>query len=160
MKTLEKCIAICFVVILGTISAKAEGCAGTNGIHFSFLGKEYSIKTREIPEGFPNNQNNASKFSTTIQLLDTYWSEIIPELSIIRKKLNLSDWHYYQLIRKVSQQLVPKEKDYWGYTYCKWFFLARSGFRPLLCTIDDKLLLYIQSNSSIYNIPIKIIDEK
>lgn len=160
MKTLEKCITIFFAVILWTISAKADGCVGTNGIRFSFLGKEYSIKTRELPGEFPNNQNNANNFSTTIQLLDTYCSEIIPELSIIRNKLNLSDWHYYQLIRKVSQQILPKESDYWGYTYCKWFFLAKSGFKPLLCTIDNKLLLYIQSNSSIYNIPIKIIDEK
>ena len=160
MKTMKSVIAICFLTFYSIISAKAEAYAESLGIRFSFLGKEYSIKTREIPEGFPNYQNNANKFSTTIQLLDTYCSEIIPELSIIRNKLNLSDWHYYQLIRKVSQQILSKERDYWGYTYCKWFFLARSGFMPLLCTIDNKLLLYIQSNSSIYNIPIKIIDEK
>ena len=160
MKIMRRVITICFFAFLGSISAKADAYAETDGIRFSFLGKEYSIKTREIPEGFTKNQNNANNFSTTIKLLDTYWSEIIPELSIIRNKLNLSDWHYYQLIRKVSQQILSKERDYWGYTYCKWFFLARSGFRPLLCTIDNKLLLYIQSNSSIYNIPIKIIDEK
>ena len=160
MKIMRRVITICFFAFLGSISAKADGYAETDGIRFSFLGKEYSIKTREIPEGFTKNQNNANNFSTTIKLLDTYWSEIIPELSIIRNKLNLSDWHYYQLIRKVSQQILSKERDYWGYTYCKWFFLARSGFRPLLCTIDNKLLLYIQSYSSIYNIPIKIIDEK
>jgi len=92
--------------------------------------------------------------------LDDYCAETIPEMASIKNRLNLSDWHYYQLIRKVSQQIVPKEKDYWGYTYCKWFFLARSGFNPVLCTIDDKLLLYIKSNSTIYNIPIKIIGEK
>ena len=160
MKTLEKYISIFFVVILWTISAKADGYIGNNGIRFSFLGNEYSIKTRVIPEGFPNNQNNANNFSTTIKLLDTYCAEILPELSIIRNKLNLSDWYYYQLIRKVSQQIIQKEKDYWGYTYCKWFLLARSGFSPLLCTIDNKLLLYIKSNSTIYNIPIKIIDKK
>jgi hypothetical protein len=153
-------ITIFIFTFYSIVSAKAEAYAGSNGIRFSFLGKEYSIKTREIPEECTNNENNANKFSTTIKFLDTYWSEIIPELSIIRNKLNLSDWHYYQLIRKVSQQILPKERDYWGYTYCKWFFLARSGYRPMLCTIDNKLLLYIQSNSTIYNIPIKIINEK
>ena len=160
MKTMRSVIAICFLTFYSLISAKNEAYAGSNSIRFSFLGKEYSIKTREIPEEFIKNENNANKFSSTIQFLDTYWSEIIPELSIIRNKLNLSDWHYYQLIRKVSQQILPKERDYWGYTYCKWFFLARSGYRPMLCTIDNKLLLYIQSNSTIYNIPIKIINEK
>jgi hypothetical protein len=124
------------------------------------LSKEYSIKNKELPGGFPTSQNKASNFPNMIKLLDDYCANIIPELSSIRNKLFLSDWHYYQLIRKVSQQLVPKEKDYWGYTFCKWFFLARSGFRPVLCTIDDKLLLYIKSNSSIYNVPIKLIDAK
>jgi len=160
MKTMRSVITIFIFTFYSIVSAKAEAYAGSNGIRFSFLGKEYSIKTREIPEEFIKNENNANKFSSTIQFLDTYWSEIIPELSIIRNKLNLSDWHYYQLIRKVSQQILPKERDYWGYTYCKWFFLARSGYRPMLCTIDNKLLLYIQSNSTIYNIPIKIINEK
>ena len=156
----KKLIALCFVAFFWSMPSKADGYGGRHDIHFSFLGEEYSIKTQEIPGGFPTNHTNPSNFSKTTKLLDSFFTNIIPELSNIRHKLNLSNWHYYQLIRKVSQQLIPKEKDYWGYTYCKWFFLARSGFRPLLCTIDNKLLLYIQSNSSIYNIPIKIIDEK
>ena len=100
MKTLEKYISIFFVVILWTISAKADGYIGNNGIRFSFLGNEYSIKTRVIPEGFPNNQNNANNFSTTIKLLDTYCAEILPELSIIRNKLNLSDWYFNRSYKK------------------------------------------------------------
>jgi hypothetical protein len=155
-----KFIIIFFAIYFWTISAKADAYTSRHDIHFTFLGKEYSIKNKELPGGFPTSQNKASNFPNMIKLLDDYCANIIPELSSIRNKLFLSDWHYYQLIRKVSQQLVPKEKDYWGYTFCKWFFLARSGFRPVLCTIDDKLLLYIKSNSSIYNVPIKLIDAK
>ena len=160
MKTMRRVIAICFLTFFWSIVAKADGYFGIHYIHFSFLGKEYSMKTKELPGGFPASQNNANNFSNMIKLLDDYCAETIPEMVSIKNRLNLSDWHYYQLIRKVSQQIVPKEKDYWGYTYCKWFFLARSGFNPVLCTIDDKLLLYIKSNSTIYNIPIKIIGEK
>ena len=155
-----KFITICFVAYFWTISAKADDFGGRSEIHFSFLGKDYSIKTMELPEEFPSSHNNAKSFSNTIKILDTYFADIMPELSAIREELHLSDWHYYQLIRKVSQQLIPKERDYWGYTYCKWFFLARSGFSPVLCTVDDKLLLYVKSNSTIYNIPIKMMDEK
>jgi hypothetical protein len=160
MKIGTKIIVIFLLSYWGSPAAIAGGNEDPFVIHFSFLGKAYSLKTQKIPGGFPASLNNANNFSGTIELLDTYCTEIIPELSSIRNKLSLSDWHYYQLIRKVSQQLIPKEKDYWGYTYCKWFFLARSGFRPVLCTIDDKLLLYIKSNSSIYNVPIKLIDAK
>jgi hypothetical protein len=160
MKAMRKFIAICFVAYFWTISAQADGFDGTREIHFSFLGKEYSIKAQNLPEEFPDSHNNPNSFASTIKILDTYCADIIPELSTIRDRLHLSDWHYYQLMRKVSQQLIPKEKDYWGYTYCKWFFLAKSGFNPLLCTIDDKLLLYVKSNSTIYNIPIKMMDQK
>jgi len=160
MKTMRIVITICFLAFWGSISAKADAYAETHEIRFSFLGKEHTIEYQEPPEGFPNSFNKASTFPNMVKLLEAYCADIIPELSSIRNRLHLSDWHYYQLIRKVSQQLVPKEKDYWGYTYCKWFFLARSGFKPVLCTIDDKLLLYIKSNSTIYNIPIKIIGEK
>lgn len=160
MKTMRSVITICFLAFLGSISAKADAYSETHDIRFSFLGKEHTIEYQELPGGFPNSFNKASNFPNMVKLLDAYCADIIPELSSIRNRLNLSDWHYYQLIRKVSQQLVPKEKDYWGYTYCKWFFLARSGFNPVLCTIDDKLLLYIKSNTIIYNIPIKIIGEK
>lgn len=126
-------------------------------IKFSFLGKEYSIKTIEVPGGFPKSHGSRSSFEDITSALDRNCSGMIPEMTAIQKSLDLSDWHYYQLIRKVSQQLIQKEKDYWGYTYCKWFFLARIGFNPMLCTIDDKLLLYVQSSSTIYNIPIKMI---
>lgn len=151
---------VCLLVYFASLSAIAGGKEEPFAIQFSFLGKAYSIKSQKIPGGFPASQNNPNNFSNTIALLDTYCTVLIPELSSIRNSLHLSDWHYYQLMRKVSQQLIPKEKDYWGYTFCKWFFLARSGFRPVLCTIDNKLLLYVKSNSSIYNIPIKLIDAK
>ncbi len=160
MKTMRIVITICFLAFWGSISAKADAYAETHEIRFSFLGNEHTIEYQEPPKGFPNSFNKASTFPNMVKLLDAYCTDIIPELSTIRKRLHLSDWYYYQLIRKVSQQLVPKEKDYWGYTYCKWFFLARSGFNPVLCTMDDKLLLYIKSNSTIYNIPIKVIGEK
>ncbi len=160
MKIRVKLILVLLLCYLGTPSALAGGKEEPLEIQFSFLGKTYTIKTQKMPGEFPNSQNNADNFSGTIQLLDTYCADIIPELSAIRNKLRLSDWHYYQLMRKVSQQLIPKEKNYWGYTYCKWFFLARTGFRPVLCTIDNKLLLYVKSYSTIYNIPIKLIDTK
>lgn len=153
-------ILIFLMSYLGSASAFAAGKGEPHEIQFSFLGKPYILNTQKIPGGFPNSQNPTDHFSITVQLLDTYCADIITELSTIRKRLSLSDWYYYQLIRKVSQQLIPKEKNYWGYTYCKWFFLARSGFSPALCTSDNKLLLYIKSNSTIYNIPIKLIDAK
>ena len=158
MKIWRKFIVPCFIAITWSVPSMSNTSHDASDIRFSFLGNEYSIKTQGMPGGFPSSQNNANNFTTTFRILDTYSADIISELSKIRKGLNLSDWYYYQLIRKVSQEFIPKEKDYWGYTYCKWFFLSKTGFRPVLFTIDNKLLLYVKSNSNIYNIPIKMIN--
>lgn len=158
MSIWKKFIIPCFFAITWLATSLANMPHNPKDIRFSFLGKEYSIKTLGMPGEFPSSQDNANNLPATTRLLQLHTADILPELAKIRTELELSDWYYYQLIRKVSQQFIPKEKDYWGYTFCKWFFLSRSGFSPVLCTIDNKLLLYIKSNSSIYNIPIKIID--
>ena len=55
-------IFICFIACFWTILAQADGFDGTREIHFSFLGKDYSIKTRELPDEFQNSHNNENSF--------------------------------------------------------------------------------------------------
>ncbi len=160
MNTTKKSILTYFLAFFWGNIVLGLGSIQENRIQFSFLGKEYSIKAKEIPGGFPKSHSSQKSFTEITLALEKNCAGIIPEISAIKKSLDLSDWLYYQLIRKVSQQLFPKEEDYWGYTYCKRFFLASCGFNPLLCTIDNKLLLYIQSNSTIYNVPIKMVSGK
>ncbi|HEY1021582.1 MAG TPA: hypothetical protein VGE06_04690, partial [Flavisolibacter sp.] len=67
------------------------------------------------------------------------------------------DWLYYQLVRKMAQQISPKGDNYYQYTFYKWWFLVQSGYDARLTVAGDYLLFYVQCDESIYNIPSRII---
>jgi hypothetical protein len=52
------------------------------------------------------------------------YQPIIDSLLAYRKKYELNDWLYYQLIRRTAQQISPKGDNYSRYTLYKWFFPA------------------------------------
>lgn len=86
-----------------------------------------------------------------------------PELRTLSKvlisfkdSLGLDDWIYYQLIRKVSEQIVPKSKNYIQYTLYKWYFLVTSGYDSFLTYHEKKILFYVKCQENIYNIPLRL----
>lgn len=70
------------------------------------------------------------------------------------------DWLYYQLVRRVAQQLSPKNDNYYRYTLYKWWLLARSGYDTRLTRSGKYLLFYVQSDETIYNIPFRMQEGK
>lgn len=78
---------------------------------------------------------------------------LIQELLGYKKAFKLDDWLYYQLIRKTAQQISPKADNYYRYTLYKWFLLTQSGYDATLSIAGDKILFYVQSDESIYNLP-------
>ena len=70
-----------------------------------------------------------------------------------RQRHQPDDWVYYQLIRRTAQAMSPKEDNYFRYTLYKWYLLSSSGYDATLNVIDGKLLLYVQSEEDIYDIP-------
>lgn len=78
---------------------------------------------------------------------------LVDALLASKEKNQLSDWLYYQLIRKVAQQLSPKKANYQRYTLYKWFLLNKSGYDATLAIRGDILLFYVQSDDNIYDIP-------
>ncbi len=78
---------------------------------------------------------------------------LMKELELYRKKQQLDDWCFYQLIRKAAQSISPKADNYQRYTLYKWFFLRASGYDPILAIHGDKILMYVRSDENVYNIP-------
>ncbi len=78
---------------------------------------------------------------------------IVDSMLNYRNTHQLDDWLYYQLVRKTSQVIFAKESNYLRYTTLKWFFLVHSGYDATLKIIDNKLLLYVQSDEPIFNLP-------
>jgi hypothetical protein len=89
------------------------------------------------------------------QLNNAPFEPLITALSQYRQAHQLNDWLYYQLIRSVATTISPKAANYHRYTLYKWFLLCRLGYNAALRIISgNRLLLYVQSNDSIYNIPV------
>ncbi len=78
---------------------------------------------------------------------------VINKILEFRKDRELDDWLYYQLIRSTAEVLSPKAANYQRYTLFKWFLLIRSGYDATISTCGEKLLLYIQSDEEIFEVP-------
>jgi len=132
----------------------------SDSIHVEFIGKQYNFETKDILERYKGSLSKES-ISEFIKLIETNnLAAINSSLVQIRKDENLDDWIFYQLIRKTSQALIKKSEDYIAYTICKWYFLKESGYDPLLCISNEKILLYVRSSDIIYNQPIKDLNNQ
>jgi hypothetical protein len=81
--------------------------------------------------------------------------DLIGKLKTFSEKNHLDHWLYYQLIRRVADQMAPKTEDYTRYTLYKWHLLSLSGFDAILTYSGGKILFYALSSENIYNIPIR-----
>lgn len=88
-------------------------------------------------------------------IMDKDYTPIINMLSDYRSKNQPDDWLYYQLVRRVAQEISPKTANYCRYTLYKWFLMLQSGYTPMLAIHENKLLFYIESKDRVYNIPIR-----
>lgn len=78
---------------------------------------------------------------------------VVDSILAYKQRHDLDDWVYYHLIRATAEKLSPKAKNYERYTLYKWFLLLKSGYASLLSITPDKILLYIQSNEDVFEIP-------
>ncbi|MEY4628957.1 MAG: hypothetical protein RLZZ595_1283 [Bacteroidota bacterium] len=119
--------------------------------HHLFIEKE---KIKASISGISNEQPiNADSISR-------YLAPISNKINQLKTELELSDWLTYQLIRRIAEQITSKYVDYTEYTVLKWALLASSGYEPAIFTSNDKILLYVMSPDTIYNLPNKVIEGK
>ena len=78
---------------------------------------------------------------------------VIDSILAYRTRHDLDDWVFYHLIRATAEKLSPKASNYERYTLYKWFLLVNSGYASLLSITPDKILLYIQSDEEVFEIP-------
>ena len=91
---------------------------------------------------------------------DAHLQPLIDSLTAYRQKEELNDWLYYQLIRKVAQQISPKNANYGRYTLYKWFMLAKSGYDARLALAHHKIIFYIYNDEDISDIPFFQVEGK
>jgi len=89
-----------------------------------------------------------------------HYQPLIDSLLSYKQKYQLNDWMYYQLIRRVAQQISPKEENYGRYTFYKWFMLCQSGYDARMALSHQKVIFYVYNNEDISDIPYFMVDGK
>lgn len=123
-------------------------------LHFTFYGDTLDVQLDQWHfTGFdgPLSNGNIREFYDSMN--SNRYQPLIDALLACKEKNQLNDWLYYQLIRKMAQQLSPKGDNYQRYTLYKWFLLNKSGYDATLAIRGDVLLFYVQSDDNIYDIP-------
>ena len=134
---------------------------GTSKVYFDFYGDsmQFELDSSSLVP-FTDLLSKTSILSFHETILETKYRSVIQALILYKEKNKPDDWLYYQLIRKTAQYISPKAENYYRYTLYKWFFLIQSGYNATLNIAQDKLLLYVQSDEKIYNIPYRMRDGK
>ncbi|NTE00071.1 hypothetical protein G6M26_31610 [Agrobacterium tumefaciens] len=88
------------------------------------------------------------------------YAEVVSAIKSYQDKHHLNDWIYYQLIRKVAEQISPKADNYFRYTLYKWFLLNKCGYDARLAVGNDQVIFYVRNDEDISDIPFFMIDGK
>ncbi len=124
-------------------------------LQVGYFGDTINIETYSglmVPLQRPVNEEAVKQFYSSIT--QTGFQPIVNTLLDYKKKEQLDDWLFYQLVRRTAQLLSPKALDYERYTLYKWFLLVKCGYNAQLAFANEKLLFYVQSDDNIYDIPL------
>lgn len=159
---MKTCVTILSLVgFLFCTSTKSIGQLPQQWIRVGYFGDTIAIDVSpgtQVELQKPVNEKTIQQFYNTIN--QTHFQSIVHAILQYKKKEQLDDWLFYQLIRRTAQQLSPKALDYERYTLYKWFLLVKCGYNAQLAFAKDKLLFYVQSDDNIYDIPLFIKEGK
>ena len=88
------------------------------------------------------------------------YKELVSVIKSYQDQHHLNDWIYYQLIRKVAEQISPKADNYFRYTLYKWFLLNKCGYDARLAVGNDQVIFYVRNDEDISDIPFFMINGK
>lgn len=86
--------------------------------------------------------------------------QLVNNLLAYKQEKQLDDWLFYQLIRTAAESISPKKENYHRYTLYKWFLLNQTGYSAVTRLRHDTLLLYVQSNENVYDIPSMLYNQE
>lgn len=155
----QKLVLILFLALF--LFGKQSGGQALLPLQFDFYGNPVSLETdSSIILPFPATVSAAAiqQFSDLVPV--PVIKKITARLLELKAAFKLDDWLYYQLIRKTAQQISPKADNYYRYTMYKWLLLTNSGYDAILTLYEDKLLFYVLSPETIYNIPARVRNGK
>lgn len=106
----------------------------------------------------PISHTSIEAFYTSVSQLPI--DQLVDNLLMYKQEKQLDDWLFYQLIRTAAESISPKKENYHLYTLYKWFLLNRTGYAAVTRLRNDTLLLYVQSNENVFDIPSMLYNQE
>jgi hypothetical protein len=149
-----------FGTLFLTLTLTTANGQGKQGIAFEFYQGTFNTEI-DASVVVPAPELSEQSIRSAYQRLNSGdYQPIIDSLLAYRKRYELNDWLYYQLIRRTAQQISPKGDNYNRYTLYKWFLLAKSGYDARLAISKDRIIFYIFNDEDISDIPFFMVDQK
>jgi hypothetical protein len=149
-------LVICFLLIQFLSSDDVRAQRYVQQVAFDCFGDSMTHRFTQpvfIDTSSPVSQEEIEAYCR--QIPEASFAGLVNELKKFKEGHKLDDWLYYQLIRRIADQLAPKSANYHLYTIYKWYLLKASGFDAILAYADGTLLFYVHCEENIYNIPIR-----
>jgi hypothetical protein len=86
----------------------------------------------------------------------TNYNHLIDQLLNFKKDLNLNDWGYYMLLKKISGQVCPDNKN--AGNLLTWFLLTRSRYKAKIAFNGNNVLLMLPSENTFYGKNYFVVD--
>ena len=147
------CALISLIFSLQNVKAQSYSFEFYDGTFNFSLDTSFVIKTAEIA-----SSQSAKDFYSYAD--KSNYQPVISSLTDYKKRNNLNDWIFYQLIRKTAQQISPKGENYSRYTLYKWFLLAKCGYDAKIAVGNGQIIFYVKNDEDISDIPFFEIDGK
>lgn len=149
------------ILLISVFCINIDCFAQRSEISVNIFGDSLMYSFSENFQVTPIVSNSEDEIIAYTQLMDNIkLHQLCNKLLSFKETKQLDDWMYYQLIRKVAEQIVPKKNNYTLYTIYKWYLLTRSGYDAILTYHNGKVLFYINSSDTIYNIPVRMENGK
>lgn len=153
MKQKKYIAIILLLLVFAQVISYGQSVAKT--VELNFFGYPITIPFAQkimILDGEQLTDNTILDFYKRLDT--TSYEPLIAAVLAYKKANQLSDWLYYQLIRKTANAICPKKDNYIAYTLYKWFLMGKSGYDVTVRVIsNNRLLFYIRSDENVYNIP-------
>ncbi|WP_202925334.1 hypothetical protein [Mucilaginibacter sp. 14171R-50] len=148
---LTLCFAVCFTAV------KGQG----QQVRVDFYKDPFTVVVdRSVMVDIPQQFSSESFKKGYAAVNAAKCRPIIDSLLAYKQEHQLNDWLYYQLVRRVAQQISPKEENYGRYTFYKWFMLNKSGYDARLALTSNKVIFYVYNTEDISDIPYFMINGK
>ncbi|WP_374949946.1 hypothetical protein [Mucilaginibacter sp.] len=158
---MKRYIKFLFFALLSAISLPAWSQEQGKRVCFEFYDKVFNLEfDQSIIINAPEDLSGESVKVFYENIDQGTYQPVIDSLTAYKQKHQLNDWLYYQLVRKVAEQVSPKAQNYNRYTLYKWFFMAKSGYDARLALANKQLIFYILNDEDVSDLPYFIIDKK